>query len=37
VVEPANYAFEYGVNDALTGVNLGHNENRDGRFALFNA
>ena len=29
-VGPANYAFEYAVNDALTNVNLGHRENRDG-------
>jgi hypothetical protein len=28
---PANYAFEYGVNDAVSQVNQGHNENRDGK------
>ena len=26
----ANYNFEYGVADAVSGVNLGHNENRNG-------
>ena len=27
---PVNYSFEYGVSDALSGVNLGHKEGRDG-------
>ena len=28
---PANYAFEYGVNDAVSGTNFGHSESRNGK------
>ena len=28
---PSNYEFQYGVNDDLAGVNLGHNENSNGK------
>jgi hypothetical protein len=27
---PVSYSYQYGVNDALSGVNLGHSEARDG-------
>jgi hypothetical protein len=28
---PSNYEFQYGVSDVLAGINLGHNENSNGK------